>query len=335
MPLVLYPDSDDDDDCDDDCANEVSIGPKRKRAEPDPELPPLPSTFLDLYSTNARLSTTDDPSLHGGRKRAVPHIQGNWPSHVYLEWNPSDTESAQLSSLIEAVKAAIEPANKARRKALPVPDLTPSLLSPLGTPLPLHISLSRTLSIPTEDRTTFLDTLKACLRKSAVAPFKVRFDRLKWVPNYDRTRWFLILSIARPARDQLNNLLRACNEAAEKCGHPGLYTGGAGDGPTEDNTPGRIAKKARKDSDGRSHQETGREHIDFSDRFHVSIAWNFIEPDPEWISLLDRVDVTAHITQPDAPFENTKVKIGNNIHSIDLASRKASSSKRGGLLGLG
>ena len=87
MSLVLYPDSDSGSDGDA-ClsAQEPKIVLKRKRNESDDnDLPPLPAAFHDLYSTNARISTSDNPNLHGGRKRAVPHVEGNWPSHIYLE----------------------------------------------------------------------------------------------------------------------------------------------------------------------------------------------------------------------------------------------------------
>jgi U6 snRNA phosphodiesterase len=48
-------------------------------------LPPLPAEFRDLYTTNPRVSSRDDPSRHEGRKRIIPHVEGNWPTHVCLE----------------------------------------------------------------------------------------------------------------------------------------------------------------------------------------------------------------------------------------------------------
>ncbi|KAF2118141.1 hypothetical protein BDV96DRAFT_569345 [Lophiotrema nucula] len=347
MSLVAYPDSGSD--SDDEGAQfdaqasprrsggEPSASLKRKRKRNDVELPPLPSAFLDLYSTNARSSTSDDPSLHGGRKRAVPHVEGNWPSHVYLEWIPSQTEAEALHKLIAAIQTSIVSASKKRSKQLPVPDITPSLLSPLETPLPLHISLSRTLQIRTEDRERFLDTLRSELKKSAVKPFPIWFRGLKWVPNFQRNRWFLVLGIVKPPDDELNRILEACNDAAEKCGHPGLYTGGQGDGPMEANTANKPLKKRPKSSAEGEHISAtlATSPIDRSENFHISIAWNLIEPAPEWVDLVRTFDVGDYIQQPQTPFEAVKAKIGNTIHSIELSSRKNILGKGGGLLGLG
>lgn len=208
-----------------------------------------------------------------------------------------------------------------------MPEIIPSLQSDLGASLPLHVSLSRTLQIKTDDREPFLETLKASLRRSAVSVFTVKFQSLKWVPNFERNRWFLVLSIKRPENDELNSLLRACNQAARNTGHPGLYTGGAGDGPME-NVDHKDGPKRRK-VDGNE-----IEPKDYSQYFHVSIAWNLAEPDAEWTALVQSIEASRYITSPENAFDAVKVRIGNAVHNIALAPKRPGLAKGGRGLGL-
>ncbi|KAF2850770.1 hypothetical protein T440DRAFT_507847 [Plenodomus tracheiphilus IPT5] len=329
MSLVAYPDSESGEEDQSGAAlaqpaqpGAASKSASKRKHSGEHDLPPLPPTFHDLYSTNARVSTGDNPSLHGGRKRAVPHMQGNWPSHVYLEWLPSETESTQLHTLITHVKDSLELQNATRAKQLPIPDIVPSLQSGLGTPLPLHVSLSRTLQIKTEDRNAFLETLEQSLRRTAVRTFHYAFHSLKWVPNFERNRWFLVLNIKKPPQDELNRLLNACNQAAQKCGHSALYTGGQGDGPMESDKTSKSTKGKASFQDDRSAY------------FHVSIAWNLSEPAPEWVSLVQDIDVSKFIQSPEAAIDVVKVKIGNVVTSIALGVKRPGLGNSGSLMGL-
>jgi hypothetical protein len=223
------------------------------------------------------------------------------------------------------VKESLALQNAKRVKKLAIPDLLPSLQSELGASLPLHVSLSRTLQIKTEDRDPFLETLRVSLRRSAVPAFNFEFQHLKWVPNFERNRWFLVLGIKIPKHDELNGLLRACNKAAESHGHAGLYTGSYGDGPMEDNNSDNKSKRRRVNEDEL------QEH-DYSEYFHVSIAWNLTEPDTEWTTLVRTIDTSKYMQSPGAAFDAVKVRIGNVVHSISLPIRR---SGKGGVLGLG
>jgi hypothetical protein len=191
------------------------------------------------------------------------------------------------------------------------------------------------LQIRTDHRDELIDTLGSSLKRAAVRPFNIQFESLKWVSNFQRNRWFLVLGITRPAQDELNKLLRACNNAVETCGHPALYTGGRGDGPMGDNEPQEPTTKRRRSTQHAEYQDNASGAIDRTEDFHISIAWNLEEPDPAWVALLKHIDVNKHIQAPEAPFDTIKAKVGNVVHSIDLGARKGNSRRGAGILGLG
>jgi hypothetical protein len=233
-----------------------------------------------------------------------------------------------LHALIHHVQDIVGRQNTAQKKKnIAVPELIPSLTSELGVALPLHVSLSRTLQIKTEDREAFVESLQSAVRKSSVRVFHFAFSGLKWVPNFERNRWFLVLSIKKPEHDELNKLLDACNHAAQSTGHAALYTGGRGDGPMQDTSP-PSAKRVKRDA-------RTEEHTDHSEYFHISIAWNLTEPNPDWISMVQDIDVNKHISPPQASFDSVKARVGNIVHNISLAAQRIGLGFGGGLVCLG
>ncbi|KAK5124263.1 hypothetical protein LTR85_001966 [Meristemomyces frigidus] len=264
------------------------------------ELPPLPTTFLDLYSSTARTSTQDDPSLHGGRKRVTPHVEGNWPTHVYLEWHPQPAESQALADLI-AAQTQTRPAS-AKSKDEAVHSL---LQNELGVSLPLHVSLSRPLVLRTEQRDAFLDQLRKGIQSSGVRAFSAKPAELRWHPNETGSRYFLVLSLQRPKDSELQKLLNASNAVAKRFQQPVLY-----------------------EDDGIRH---GEAVASASPKFHISIAWSLAPPSPgdahpttstgRAIEASDAsaTNLTTEAHDFDIAFSDVKVRIGQDVTTIPLA----------------
>jgi len=293
MPLVDYPDSDEED---------VAASPKS--SETPSELPPLPKGFHDLYASTTRVSTRDDPSLHGGRKRITPHVEGNWPTHIYIEWFPSTSEHAILSKLV----SRLDEANPSECK-----EIYSFLTSDLGTPLPLHVSLSRPISFSTEVKDAFFTTLESAIRSSKIQPFDLLISDLTWVQNFEGTRWFLVLKVRTSDKgsleNELNNLLHVSNTAVQKYGQPPLYTQPVG---------GKRASRSKIE--------------DKSDAFHISIAWTLEKQDDDLLQTVEAelADIKKDIT---VEVNEVKVKIGNVITSVPLGKGKSGMIAEGSLFG--
>ncbi|RFN43563.1 snrna phosphodiesterase [Fusarium flagelliforme] len=264
-------------------------------------MPPLPDTFHDLYASTVRQSVVDDPTLHQGRKRQVPHVVGNWPSHVYTEWHPSTVQHGLLTTLIADIEEQVSSEIK----------LFNFLTSDLGSPLPLHISLSRPLSLTTGNKDDFLDKITETFNNSGIAPFAVRPQGLAWYRSPDSDRTFLILRVAstkdgaEPLNTELTSLLARSNTVAKHFDQPSLY------------------------------QRDTKEQV--GSAFHVSIGWTFNLPADE-MSLktlrLFRQPKFNDIREWEISVPGIKVKIGNVVNHIALkgSGRSGASSKSASFL---
>ncbi|KAK5698307.1 poly(U)-specific 3'-to-5' RNA exonuclease [Elasticomyces elasticus] len=325
MALVSYSSSSDENEAENEAKASTPPPPAKKR-KTETTLPPLPNAFRDLYSSTVRTTTSDDPSLHGGRRRVTPHIEGQWPGHVYLEYNPNPKESEQLSQLIASEQRAHEGCR------------VQSLLSnDLGVTLPLHVSLSRPLSLLTPQKSPFLTQLKDAVSRTGVRTFDDVPGGLRWHPNELRTRWFLVLQLRKPAYDELAKLLRSCNDVAKAFGQPLLYAA--------DDVDGEAGYDA--EAEGERKHEMGSGEGDREGKFHISLAWSLTEPKSATAAVT--ATATTQLAHSKAEkkgastalalagtemknlsiwFSEVKVRIGQDVHSLPLPAARG---KKGGL----
>ncbi|GES58853.1 hypothetical protein ATEIFO6365_0003013600 [Aspergillus terreus] len=299
MALVQYSDSESEEESP---LNESPPRPAKKRRQDFPptnrahsSLPPLPRAFHDLYATSTRVSVRDDPSLHGGRKRVIPHVEGNWPTHIYLEWYPSKQELRVLEDVVSQLEGIC---SKSRLK------IHSLLRSDLGVQLPLHISLSRPVVLRTEQRHSFLELFQSSLEGSSIPAFDVSTESLRCVSNYEKTRWFFVIRVKRPESDSLNRLLKLSNRSLARFDQPPLYEGSR-------------SNEAEGQQQHPSNSQDSR--ADYSDCFHISIAWSLTEPSAEDTERLANLDL-QNLSGLRIGFDCVKAKIGNNITSIPLST---------------
>jgi len=269
-----------------------------------PALPPLPPAFHDLYASTVRTTTSDDPALHQGRTRQIPHIVGNWPSHLYVEWHPSSETQSLLTTLLLALQ----------ERAPPDVQISTFLTSDLGAPLPLHISLSRPISLTMADKDAFLSKLVSGICNTRIAPFSLWCRGVEWHHTDESGRSFLVLRVqshqsngdvaTAPSNIALNpeltGLLRGCNAVVDEHGQPQLY---------------QWAMRYNDSTDSGEDDHLGR-------AFHVSIAWSFTKPTKELTHLTDEVfcepKSQARIQQTQIRVDGIKAKIGNIVTHIPL-----------------
>lgn len=145
------------------------------------------------------------------------------------------------------------------------------------------------------------------------------------MPNFDRTRWFLVLRIDRPAKDELNRLLMISNRSLALFGQPALYEDASlvlsnrSSGRDRDRDPSSSdALKPTKLPNG-----LGAVHVqdsNYSTCFHISLAWSLQEPSHEERNKIAFLD-SPKLRRMPINFDVVKTRIGNTVSNIQLSSK--------------
>lgn len=180
------------------------------------KLPPLPSSFYDLYTSKPASGSSHPETDKNGKVRVLPHVQGQWPTHVYLEWKP-DIHWRRLQKLNLAIAAQIDALGEARGGDSSYHSLA---TSEIGVRLPLHVSLSDTLMPTTASKQQLVDNITTALAgwQGPVA-IDLGLAKLRVVVNQQNTRAFVVLSLTS---EPIVQLVEAVNGAARRLGLPVL-----------------------------------------------------------------------------------------------------------------
>ena len=159
---------------------------------------------------------------------------------------------------------------------------------------------------------------------------------LEWVPNFENTRWFLVLKLGKPDGDGLNALLWAANHTAALYDIPQLYALPASL-PNSSEVPGRGRRGSRPGgraglarSGITSPKRPTMNWPDYSSSFHVSIAWCLEPPSTEVMNRMKSIDIGS-LQQIRLAVKSVKIKVGNAITAFALAPKPPNA---GGILGL-
>lgn len=160
---------------------------------------------------------------------------------------------------------------------------------------------------------------------------------LRWVVNYENTRWFLVLQVQKPPGNELNNLLRVSDETAKAFKQPPLYAEqlppGTDDGSRNLSQRSVTGKKARGKASSDSHSQEGLssdKYLDVSASFHISIGWMLKAPSQDMIMTLNSVSVEQS-AEFQVSVDNLKVKVGNGVIAVPFSSKAKPS---GGIIGM-
>ncbi|GMF16778.1 unnamed protein product [Phytophthora lilii] len=146
-------------------------------------------------------------------KRAFPHVDGNWPSHVRIDITVTQELRKLAKDIIERAQALVGD----DVKLVPFEELDSSTTEEEHR---LHLSLSRPFVLTYDQIENFVDSLRAALKWRE--RFYVSLVNPLVLVNDDKTRSFLALRVSEGVQ-QFCQVLRCVDQTLERFKLPTYY----------------------------------------------------------------------------------------------------------------
>lgn len=152
-------------------------------------LPRLPNAIIEKYHIGPDCTMK---SVNAGTKF--------WSTFIYLEWRPSRVERSVLSDMLMEFNSKCQKTNLSVHHDLV---FKPLFLSSLGSPLPLHISLSQSITFASEQErdTLHRNLLRNVTESDNCHPFRITFESFYQILASPRSNaLFLTLPVSSKLR---------------------------------------------------------------------------------------------------------------------------------------
>lgn len=169
-------------------------------SESDTPEPPPPKKLkkLPVPFETVKAIKIEDPLLHGGRKRQVEHVEGNWASHIFIE--PEEDFIEKFKNFFEDIQRKHEGINI------------------INSP---HVSLSKMFILKHHWIDNFF---KVFTKNLKFREFNFQFStELKYLSNDDKSRHFACILVEESYREIFQQLCVSIDETLKEFQLPPYY----------------------------------------------------------------------------------------------------------------
>ncbi|CCF59632.1 hypothetical protein KAFR_0H02230 [Kazachstania africana CBS 2517] len=235
--------------------SDPSLKVKRRKVQgKQAHLPPVPDSIGAKYHIEPNITKFEHEEM------SLQFKIGQWTSFIYLQWKPTAKQRILFNEIISDYNQLFN--DKFKTKILDRFEFKPTYRSDLGSPHPLHVSLSRNLTFNKQERRDeFITTLAGQIKAAQINPFQLQLQSRPQLfqSQFDATTLFLVLPLdPHTIKKQITNLHEVIKRTMIQYALPRNFLEASRSHVTIaqlDNVPRRVMSKIDQISPSKSYAE--------------------------------------------------------------------------------